>query len=174
MFRFLGFVLLLAALAAGPAVPASAQQGTSGGSSSSASGGQEKDSLAQQKDMLHLNTIGAFSAGFVLQSYGYIGVLADALSKGVYAPDLVRSMLSETISYLRNVNTQLKQYQNNTLVSASDRKFMVSMIEIVDLLIEEASALSSFAQSKNADDLKRFEEARKNAWKNIKKTFGMN
>ena len=172
MFKFYGTIFLIIALITGPALPAAAQQ--TGGAPPTTGGGQEKDSLAQQKDMLHLNTIGAFSAGFVLQSYGYIGVLADALSKGVYTPDLVRSMLSETMSYMRNVNTQLKQYQNNSLVSASDRKFMAQMVEIIDLLIAEATALSAFAQSKNADDLKQFEEARKNAWKNIKKTFGMN
>ncbi len=135
--------------------------------------GAEK-SAAQEREALHLNTIGAFSAGFALQSYGYIGVLADALSKNIYPPDLVISMLTETTNYLRNINTQLQKYQNNALVAPGDRKFISSMMEIVTQLIAEADALSSFAKTKSADDLKRFEEARKNAWKNIKKTFGMN
>ena len=148
-----------------------AQQNNSGKASGAASAdrGTELD-----KDTLHLNTIGAFSAGFVLQSYGYIGVLADAMSKEVYPPELVRSMLAETISYLRNVNSQLKKYQPSGLIDARDQKFIATMVEIIDQLIVEAEALSSFAQTKSEDDLKRFEEARKNAWKNIKKTFGMN
>jgi hypothetical protein len=130
--------------------------------------------VADEKDILHLNTIGAFSAGFVIQSYGYIGVLADALSKGVYEPDLVRSMLSETVSYLRNVNTQLQKYQSAGLIASGDKKFIATMMDIIDQLIAEAEALSSFAQTKSKEDLARYENARGDAWKNIKRTFGMN
>ena len=135
---------------------------------------QNQPLLAKEERDLHLNTIGAFSAGFVLQSYGYIGVLADAMSKDIYSPDLVRTMLAETVTYLRNIRTQLNKYQNNGLVTSSDLKFIHSMTEIIDLLIDEAQALSSFAKSKSADDLKKFEDARKNAWKNIRKTFSIN
>lgn len=129
---------------------------------------------ADEKDILHLNTIGAFSAGFVIQSYGYIGVLADALSRGVYEPELVRSMLSETVSYLRNVNTQLQKYQASDLIASGDKKFIATMMEIISQLIAEAEALSSFAQTKSKEDLSRYESARGDAWKNIKRTFGMN
>lgn len=130
--------------------------------------------LTKEERDLHLNAIGAFSAGFVLQSYGYIGVLADAMSKDVYSPDLVRTMLAETITYLRNIRSQLDKYRDSNLVTQSDLKFIQSMTEIIDLLIAEAQALSSFANSKSVDDLKKFEEARKNAWKNIRKTFSIN
>ena len=150
---------------------AMAQQASGGQATSPSSSGNQ---AAVDKDALHLNTIGAFSAGFVLQSYGYIGVLADAMSKDVYAPELVRSMLAETISYLRNVNTQLKKYQAGGVIASGDQKFIASMTAIIDQLIAEAEALSSFAQTKSEADLKRFEDARQNAWKNIKKTFGMN
>lgn len=165
----LTFVVLafLAALAAPGFISAQDQTG-------SALSPADKAAI-QERESLHLTTIGAFSAGFALQSYGYIGVLADAMSKGVYTPDLVISMLGETTSYLRNISAQLKKYQSTPgLVAAGDRKFIASMMEIVDQLIAEAEALSSFAKTKSADDLKKFEEARKNAWKNIKKTFGMN
>lgn len=157
--------IFLAALMWLPAAPLAAQDGS----------GPAAAQANQERESLHLTTIGAFSAGFVLQSYGYIGVLADTLSKEVYSPELVISMLGETTSYLRNISAQLKKYQTNpNLVAAGDRKFIASMMEIVDHLIAEAEALSSFAKTKSADDLKKFEEARKNAWKNIKKTFGMN
>lgn len=163
------FLALLLAIGPGSEV-AMAQQNSGGHSSSSSSANQG----SADKDALHLNTIGAFSAGFVLQSYGYIGVLADAMSKGVYAPELVRSMLAETISYLKNVNAQLNKYQTGGVIASGDQKFITSMMFIIDQLIAEAEALSSFAQTKSEADLKRFEEARQNAWKNIKKTFGMN
>ena len=165
------FFLALLLLTGAGAGSSSAQQASGGQAAPSSSSGVQG---AVDKDALHLNTIGAFSAGFVLQSYGYIGVLADAMSKGVYAPELVRSMLAETVSYLRNVNTQLKKYQASGVIASGDQKFIASMMTIIDQLIAEAEALSSFAQTKSEADLKRFEDARQNAWKNIKKTFGMN
>ena len=130
------------------------------------------DTAQAERDALHLNTIGAFSAGFVLQSYGYIGVLADALSRGVYEADLVAPMLTETTSYLRNVNAQLQKYPAGSLTSA-DQKFISSMMEIIKQLIAEAEALASFAKTKSKEDLEKYETARKTAWKNIEKTFGM-
>jgi len=174
LFRFcmpkVTFILLaLAAVIFMPVGSLSAQENANSSLSPA-----EKAAI-QERESLHLTTIGAFSAGFALQSYGYIGVLADALSKGVYAPDLVISMLGETTGYLRNISAQLKKYQDTPgLVVAGDRKFIASMMEIVNQLIAEAEALSSFARTKNANDLQKFEEARKNAWKNIRTTFGMN
>ncbi|GHV56652.1 hypothetical protein FACS189460_1810 [Deltaproteobacteria bacterium] len=126
-----------------------------------------------ERDTIHLNTIGAFSAGFVLQSYGYIGVLADVLSKEVYPPGLVRDMLAETINYMRNVNAQLLKYHSGPPIAPGDLEFISAIMEIINHLLVEAEALSSFAQTKSKGDLQRYEEARRNAWKSIKKTFNV-
>ncbi|MDR2725398.1 MAG: hypothetical protein LBC90_04910 [Candidatus Adiutrix sp.] len=127
--------------------------------------------LDAEKDTLHLNTIGAFSAGFVLQAYGYIGVLADVLYKEVYAPDLVRTMLGETVTYMRNVNAQLLKYRSGPPIAQGDLEFIAAIMEIINHLIAEAEALSSFTQTKSDSDLRRYDEARNNAWKSIQKTF---
>jgi hypothetical protein len=133
--------------------------------------GVAQPGLDTEKDTLHLNTIGAFSAGFVLQAYGYIGVLADVLSKEVYPPDLVRTMLGETITYMRNVNSQLLKYRSGPPIAPGDLEFISAIMEIINHLIAEAEALSSFTQTKSDSDLKRYDEARGNAWKSIQKTF---
>ena len=124
-----------------------------------------------EKDTLHLNTIGAFSAGFVLQAYGYIGVLADVLSREVYPPDLVRDMLGETITYMRNVNAQLLKYHSGPPIAQGDLEFIAAILEVINHLIAEAEALSSFTMTKNDSDLRRYNDARDNAWKSIRKTF---
>jgi hypothetical protein len=134
-------------------------------------GGSAQAGLDAVRDTLHLNTIGAFSAGFVLQAYGYIGVLADVLSKEVYPPDLVRTMLGETITYMRNVNAQLLKYNTGPPIAPGDLEFIAAIMEIINYLIAEAEALSSFTQSKSDSDLRRYDEARNNAWKSIRKTF---
>ena len=170
---FFGFLLAAVFLVPALWAPAAKAQTTIKAPESSQTPAQDRNAQPLDKDVLHLNTIGAFSAGFVLQSYGYIGVLADAYGQKVYSPELVRSMLTDTGTYLRNVNTQLKKYQDSGLVGAGDRKFIASVIEIIDQLSIEAEALSAFTQSTKAEDLKRYEEARKNAWSIIRKTFNM-
>ena len=170
---FFGFLLVAVFLVSALWAPAARAQTTIKAPEPSQATAQDRNTQPQDKDVLHLNTIGAFSASFVLQAYGYIGLLADAYSQKVYSPELVRSMLTDTGNYLRNVNTQLKKYQESGLVGAGDRKFIASVIEILDHLSAEAEALSAFTQSKKAEDLKRYEEARKNAWSIIRKTFNL-
>ncbi|MDR2455564.1 MAG: hypothetical protein LBE49_03070, partial [Deltaproteobacteria bacterium] len=94
--RILKLILIgaILSLALSGARPLSAQEAAPGGQP--APGFSE----AQAREAHHLNTIGTYSAGFVLQSYGYIGVLADIFSQQIYDPDMVRSMLGETITYL--------------------------------------------------------------------------
>jgi hypothetical protein len=126
------------------------------------------------RETLHLTTIGTYSAGFVLQSYGYIGVLADVLSQGVYEAEMVRSMLGETITFLRNAREQLTAYLGGSIqIAAGDMKFIRGISDIIMNLIEEAEALSSFAQSRDKADLERFEDSRKKAWSGIKTTLGV-
>jgi hypothetical protein len=120
----------------------------------------------------HLNTIGTYSAGFVLQSYGYIGVLADVFSQHIYDPDMVRSMLGETITYLNNARSQLLYYQSPEVrLPKADLDFIDSISNIINDLIAEAEALSDFTQSLQEDDLARFQKARQDAWARIKKTL---
>jgi hypothetical protein len=160
--------LLLVVLAAALCLSPSPVRGQN---SVSVSPGAAPPGLYAGKDTLHLITIGAFSAGFVLQAYGYIGVLADVLSKEVYSPALVRTMLGETITYMRNVNAQLLKYQSGPPIAQGDLEFIAAIMEIINYLIAEAEALSSFTQTKSDSDLRRYDEARKNAWNSIRKTF---
>jgi hypothetical protein len=120
------------------------------------------------RETLHLNTIGTYSAGFVLLSYGYIGVLADALGQRVYEPDVVNSMLRETITYLSNANKQLQNYKNHAdELSPSDLNFLSGISGIIVDLILEAEALADFASGED-EALNRYNDARKKAWQSIK------
>jgi hypothetical protein len=129
---------------------------------------------AMVREAHHLNTIGTYSAGFVLQSYGYIGVLADVFSQQVYDSDMVRSMLGETITYLNNARNQLLYYQSPDLrLPKADLDFIDSISNIINDLVLEAEALSAFSESLQESDLLRFQDARKSAWSKIKKLLGV-
>ncbi|MDR1677572.1 MAG: hypothetical protein LBS44_04185 [Deltaproteobacteria bacterium] len=120
------------------------------------------------RETLHLNTIGTYSAGFVLLSYGYIGVVADALGQRVYEPDVVNSMLRETVVYLNNANNQLKNYKNHQKeLSEADLSFLSGISSIIASLIVEAEALADVAAGEEGA-LQRYNTARLEAWKRIK------
>lgn len=122
----------------------------------------------------HLNTIGTYSAGFVLQSYGYIGVLADVFSQRIYDPDEVRSMLGETITYLNNARNQLLYYQSpGVRLPKADLDFIDTVSNIINDLVSEAEALSAFTESLQEEDLQRFQAARQDAWSKIKRLLAV-
>jgi hypothetical protein len=130
---------------------------------------------AFERESLHMNTIGTYSAGFILQSYGYIGLLADVLSNRLYEEDQISSMLNETITFLNKAINQLDLYQNeNFQFSSADKQFISGINLILKDLTAEAQALSDFAKSHDKEDLERFNESRKKAWAGIKKTLGVN
>ncbi|MDR0354804.1 MAG: hypothetical protein LBJ64_03600 [Deltaproteobacteria bacterium] len=130
--------------------------------------------IQNQLETLHLNTIGTYSAGFVLQSYGYIGVLADVLSQKVYDRDIVQTMLKETIVYINNASAQLASYKSPQFeLSREDLAFLNRINAILLDLAKEAGALADFAESRNNEDLKRFHDARNDAWSGIKTTLGL-
>lgn len=129
---------------------------------------------AMVREAHHLNTIGTYSAGFVLQSYGYIGVLSDVFSQQIYDGDMVRSMLGETITYLNNAHNQLMYYKSPEVkLPKADLDFIATIGDIINDLVGEAEALSAFTQTLQDEDLERFRVARQNAWKKIKTLLGV-
>jgi hypothetical protein len=72
---------------------------------------------------------------------------------------------------MRNINAHLLKYSSGPPIAPGDLEFIAAIMEIINYLIAEAEALSSFTETKSDNDLRRYDEARGNAWKAIKKTF---
>jgi hypothetical protein len=126
------------------------------------------------REFVHLSMLGTFSAGFVLETYGFIGSLADLLHHGVYEPETVRSMLGETKIFLQKSLDNLRVYQDKTItVSPRDLQFINGISEITAHLITEADSLIAYAESFDIEDYNRYKDARAKAWAGIKLTLGM-
>jgi hypothetical protein len=135
-----------------------------------AQGNTGADAEVSEREKLDINTIATLSVGLVIQSFGYIGTYADLLSKGVYEPQQVREMLGETIQYLSNARSVLNQYQNSDIaISPGDRRYLKEISAILDILIQEADSLSSFAQSHSEEDLKKYKDSWEQALKLIER-----
>lgn len=126
------------------------------------------------REQIHLAALGTYSAGFVLEAYGYIGVLADVLHYGVYEPEIVRSMLGETQIFLEKSLERLKIYQTKTVtVSEADLNYINGIGEILANLITEADSLSNYCQSFDKAEFERFKDSRAKAWAGIKLHLGI-
>jgi hypothetical protein len=126
------------------------------------------------REYVHLSLLGTFSAGFVLESYGFIGSLADLLHHGVYQPETVRSMLNETKIFLQKSLENLRVYQDRTItVSQQDLQFINGIAEITVYLIAEADSLAAYAETFDKDDYNRYKDARAKAWSGIKQHLGI-
>jgi hypothetical protein len=124
--------------------------------------------------MVHLGALGAYSAGFVLEAYGYIGLLADVLHHGVYEPEIVKSMLGETRVFLQKALEKLTVYRNGTVtVQPEDLVFINGIAEIITLLIAEADGLAAYCEGFSKSDFERFSESRTRAWALIKQHLGL-
>jgi hypothetical protein len=125
------------------------------------------------REFIHLSMLGTFSAGFVLETYGFIGSLADLLHHGVYEPETVRSMLGETKVFLQKSLDNLRVYQDKTVtVSPKDLQFINGIAEISVYLIAEADSLSAYAETFSVDDYNKYKDARAKAWSGIKSHLG--
>jgi hypothetical protein len=157
--RFLVFFVAVIAFMSF-SLPLWSQNGTGNGQSAAQS----------ERERLDSNALATLSVGLVIQSFGYIGAFADLLSKGVYEPEIVRSMLGETVQYLTNAQNVLHQYQNRSVsVSPGDRRYIGEVENILVLLIQEAESLSSFALSHSEEDLQNYRTSRDKALKLIDK-----
>jgi hypothetical protein len=118
--------------------------------------------------------MGTFSAGFVLESYGFIGCLADLLHHGVYEPETVRSMLGETKVFLEKSLANMRIYQDRTItVSPKDLQFINGISEITVYLIAEADSLASYSETFDMEDYRRYKDSREKAWSGIKEHLGI-
>ena len=130
-------------------------------------------SPAKANDALYLETIGGLAGSYIYTSYAYIGATADAFAKDLYPASQVKTMMDEKVKMINHLIDMIQKVQA-TNIAENDRKFLGSMLEVLELLKNEAQSLSTFAVSKNPQDLEKYDQARKTVWPKIKNVLGIN
>ena len=131
--------------------------------------GQAADEV---KDDPRLVAIGSLAGSHVYTTYGYIGVTADAFGKQVYDADRVEQLMKEVMG-LCDANSKLLDKLLEGNIVESDKKAIREIGLIYDGLRMEAAALVQFAKTKDEDDVKSFDAARKAVWPKIQKLLGI-
>ena len=126
-----------------------------------------------QDNIVYLETIAGFCGSYLLTSYGYIATTADAYAKDLYPAAQVKFMMENTVSNLTSVSSHLQRVKM-TNIAESDKKFVDSVIEVLDVLKLEAESLAAVTTSKKQADVEKFDQASEQAWQKIKKLLKIN
>jgi hypothetical protein len=123
-----------------------------------------------EADRLYL--IGAVGGSHVYTTYAYIGVLADSLSKELYKTEQVQELLNETVAMSDSLLKQLRKVRAGGL-SDVDAQAIDNMIDIYELLKDEARAAAAFARSRSSEDADKFDKVRTTVWPKIAALLGL-
>ena len=123
---------------------------------------------AQEKNNPYLEAIGALAAANAFTSYAYVGAVSDAFEKKAYTAKQVRARMDELSGFTTNVQRYLKQL-NALNITETDKTFVTELIDILELVGRQASALKEFAGVGLPGQKQRYQDAKALAWPRIKK-----
>lgn len=119
-----------------------------------------------------LLTVGALAGQNVYVTYAYIGTVADGYANKVYSADQVQELMKEVVG-LCSVAHDFMQNLSESKITTDDQATIAQMAGILDLLRQEANALSAFAKSESKKDLDAYDAARSAAWPKIQAALGI-
>ena len=118
-----------------------------------------------------LEAIGSLAAAHVFTSYGYIGVTADAFVEDTFTAEQVGELMTEVVNMLDINIRALRKIQES--VGEEDGTFITNLVEIYELVKQQARALVAYAKSREPEDAQAFEKARTAVWPKLQWLLGI-
>lgn len=109
---------------------------------------------------LQLQAIGSLGVGHIQSCLGFIGVIADSISKGTYTQKQIEDLMQGTVNGLELPKKMLRRLQDAN-ISEEDKEFLDRMISVFNALQREANSVSVYAKSRKLDDAQKFERDRR-------------
>jgi|GEM_PF-3098912 hypothetical protein len=113
-------------------------------------------------------TIGLLSAAYLFQTFTVIGAVGDGFAKKAYTEEKARGLLSVSLKLTISVADAFEAMKKMKL-PATDRKAVIELNEVAELLVVEAKALSAYIRSEDKSDFRKYNKARKNVWDRLSK-----
>jgi hypothetical protein len=135
-------------------------------------GATQPDAEATDLEENLLLAVGALSGQNVYVTYAYIGTVADGYANDVYSAEQVQELMKEIVGLCSTAGGYVRTLASAN-ISEEDRASVQQMVGILDLLRQEAEALSAFVVSKKQADLTAYETARAEAWPRIQSALGI-
>lgn len=127
----------------------------------------------EREDKL-LQAFGGFSAGFLYNTYGLIGSVADGYMKDVYSDEMLNDLMKAQKNVLDNLVTVLSNMiTEKTLNDVADVNYCNKAINIMKGLKTQAELLQEYGRKRNRDSQNAYDAQRQKNWKDISQLMGI-
>jgi hypothetical protein len=123
---------------------------------------------AAADDTALLNSLGYTTGQSVLLTHMAVGTLADAFGGKTYKTEQATNIVNTYINVTKGLKSQLSKLVEAGSLSKSDTEFVENTIEVLDLVLREATDLKDYISSGKQNDAQAYDGSRKKAWAGIK------
>ena len=127
----------------------------------------------EREDKL-LGMMGGLSAGFLYNTYGLIGSIADGYGQDAYTESTVTDLLEAQKKLADNMIALLdKMVVENAFKKQADKDYVVSSINIIKGLKNQEQLLLNLIKSKTQKNIAAYDLQRNKNWKDLSKLMGV-
>ncbi len=127
----------------------------------------------EREDKL-LVLMGSLSAGFLYNTYGLIGSIADGYGHDAYNATTVTDLLNAQKKLADNMIGLLEQKVNdNTFKAETDKNYIASIVGIMKGLKIQIDQFLKLVKNRNQDNLDAYDAQRTKNWKDLSKLMGI-
>lgn len=121
-----------------------------------------------------LVVMGSLSAGFLYNTYGLIGSIADGYGHDVYNASTVTDLLTAQNKLADNMIALLEEkVRENIFKAESNKNYMTNSVSIIKGLKAQIDLFLKLVKNKNQKNLDAYDEQRTKNWKDLSKLMGI-
>lgn len=121
-----------------------------------------------------LQTFGGMSAGFLYNTYGLLGSIADGFGKDAYNPSTVTDLMDAQQKLMDNMISLLEgMIRKNIFIKQSDKEYVLSSISVIKGLKTQVQLLQSLVKNQTQKNINAYDDQRNKNWKDISKLMGI-
>ncbi len=128
----------------------------------------------EEREAKMLGVMGSLSAGFLYNTYGLIGSIADGFDHDAYDANTVIDLATAQKKLADNMTGMLEKIiKENAFKEKADKDYISSTVAIIRGLKVQAELLLDMARNKSQKNIKAYEDQRKKNWKDLSKLMGV-
>lgn len=121
-----------------------------------------------------IELLNSYSAGFLYNTYGLIGSIADGFTAEAWPASQATDLLDAQKKLAENMSVQLeKMISEGAFEKEKDRNYMSSVSRLLRGLGMQAGLLTNLVNNKNRKTTEAYEKQRDQNWKDLSKLMGI-
>jgi hypothetical protein len=128
----------------------------------------------EEREAQMLGVMGSLSAGFLYNTYGLIGSIADGYTHDAYTAEAATNLVDAQKKLADNMIVLLENIiRKKAFKDKKDEDYLSSCIAIIKGLKTQAECLMTLVKNNTQKNTNAYEEQRKKNWKDLSKLMGI-